>query len=84
MTVLRAETAINVTGGLAELASVMGSAASRFGILWSGRPTVLLAPAVAAECARRGMDRGRRGVSYGSAGAGGARTGRNLGWPGAS
>jgi hypothetical protein len=57
VTVTRAESVINVTGGLAEIASVMGSAASGFGILWSGRPTVLLAPAVAAECARRGMSK---------------------------
>ncbi len=55
VTVTRAESVINVTGGLAEIASVMGTAASGFGILWSGRPTVLLAPAVAADCARRGM-----------------------------
>ena len=57
VTVTRAETVINVTGGLAEIASVMGTAASGFGILWSGRPTVLLAPAVAADCARRGMSK---------------------------
>ena len=37
MTVLRAETVINVTGGLDELASVIGSAASLFGILHSGK-----------------------------------------------
>jgi hypothetical protein len=55
VTVTRAESVINVTGGLAEIASVMGTAASGFGILWSGRPTVLIAPAVAADCARRGM-----------------------------
>jgi hypothetical protein len=55
VTMTRAEAVINVTGGLAEIASVMGSAASGFGILWSGKPTVLLAPAVAADCARRGM-----------------------------
>jgi hypothetical protein len=57
VTVTRAETVINVTGGLAEIASVMGTAASGFGILWSGRPTVLLAPAVAVDCARRGMSK---------------------------
>jgi hypothetical protein len=57
VTVARAETVINVTGGLAEIASVMGSAASGFGILWSGKPTVLLAPAVAAACARGGMSK---------------------------
>lgn len=55
VTLTRAESVINVTGGLAEIASVMGSAASGFGILWSGRPTVLIAPAVAADCARRGL-----------------------------
>ena len=37
VTVLRAETVINVTGGLDELASVIGSAASLFGILHSGK-----------------------------------------------
>ncbi|HEX2892319.1 hypothetical protein [Vineibacter terrae] len=55
VTLTRAESVINVTGGLREIASVMGSAASGFGILWSGRPTVLIAPAVAADCARRGL-----------------------------
>ena len=57
VTLMRAESVINVTGGLAEIASVMGTAASGFGILWSGRPTVLLAPAVATECAHRGMSK---------------------------
>ncbi len=42
VTVLRAETVINVTGGLDEVASVMGSAASLFGILHSGVPAVIL------------------------------------------
>jgi hypothetical protein len=55
VTLTRAESVINVTGGLPEIASVMGTAASGFGILWSGKPAVLLAPAVAADCARRGM-----------------------------
>jgi hypothetical protein len=57
VTVTRAETVINITGGLAEIASVMGSAASGFGILWSGKPAVLIAPALAAECARNGMSK---------------------------
>jgi hypothetical protein len=35
----------------------MGTAASGFGILWGGKPTVLLAPAVAADCARRAMSK---------------------------
>jgi hypothetical protein len=57
VTLTRAESVINVTGGLAEIASVIGTAASGFGILWNGRPTVLLAPAVAADCAKRGMSK---------------------------
>lgn len=57
VTVTRAETVANVTGGLAEIASVMGTAMSGFGILWNGKPTVLIAPAVAADCARRGMSK---------------------------
>jgi hypothetical protein len=54
VTVLRAETAINVTGGLAELASVMGSAASGFAVLHDGRVAVVVAPFVAAKLAREG------------------------------
>ena len=50
----RAETVINVTGGLADLASVMGSAASLFAMLHNGKVTVLLAPFVAGEMARDG------------------------------
>jgi hypothetical protein len=55
VTLLRAETAINVTGGLAEIASVMGSAASAFQILWNGIATVLISPATAAAMSRTGM-----------------------------
>jgi hypothetical protein len=57
VTVFRAETAINVTGGLAEIASVMGSAASAFQILWSGIATVILSPATAATLAAKGMSK---------------------------
>lgn len=57
VTLYRAETAVNVTGGLAEIAGVMGSAASAFQILWSGIATVLLAPATAALLAREGMSK---------------------------
>jgi hypothetical protein len=53
----RAETAVNVTGGLPEVASVMGSAASLFTVVHRGIPALLLAPAVAAEQARRGRSR---------------------------
>ena len=56
-TLFRAETAINVTGGLAEIASVMGSAASAFQILWSGIATVLLSPATATSLARDGLSK---------------------------
>ncbi len=55
VTVFRAETAINVTGGLGEIASVMGSAASAFQILWSGIAVVLLSPATANALAADGM-----------------------------
>jgi hypothetical protein len=52
VTVLRAETAINVTGGLDELASVMGSAASLFAMLHDGKVAVIVAPFVARRLAR--------------------------------
>lgn len=57
VTVTRAESVINVTGGLEEIASVMGSSASAFQILWQGMATVILAPPTAAELARRGMSK---------------------------
>jgi len=59
VTLLRAETVINVTGGLDELASVMGSAASLFGILHGGRPTVILSPFTARRLAGLGWTRDR-------------------------
>jgi hypothetical protein len=57
VTVTRVETLINVTGGLEEIASVMGTAASAFQIMWSGRPTVIIAPATAQQLAKRGMSK---------------------------
>ena len=57
MTVLRAETAINVTGGLAELASVMASAASAFTMLHEGRVAVVVAPFVARRLAAEGRSK---------------------------
>jgi hypothetical protein len=57
VTVLRAETVINVTGGLEELASVMGSAASLFGILHSGKVGVVLSPFTARRLAGEGRSR---------------------------
>jgi hypothetical protein len=57
VTALRAETVINVTGGLDELASVMGSAASLFGILHGGMPGVILSPFTARRLAGAGWTR---------------------------
>jgi hypothetical protein len=57
VTVLRAETAINVTGGLAELASVMASAASAFTMLHEGRVAVVVAPFVARRLAAEGRSK---------------------------
>ncbi|MEM7252068.1 MAG: hypothetical protein AAF493_11630 [Pseudomonadota bacterium] len=57
VTLLRAESAINVTGGLHELASVMGSAASAFSILYGGHVGVIIAPFTAQQCAREGMSK---------------------------
>lgn len=61
VTVLRAESCINVTGGLDEIASVMGSAASAFSALHAGCVAVLLAPATAAQLAARGW--GKREIA---------------------
>jgi hypothetical protein len=57
LVVTRAETAVNVTGGLAEIASVMASAASLFTVAHRGRPVLLLAPATALDQAGRGRSR---------------------------
>jgi hypothetical protein len=57
VTLMRAESVINVTGGLAEIASVMGTAASAFSTLWSGRSTVILSPALANSLAAKGMSK---------------------------
>jgi hypothetical protein len=48
---------MNVTGGIEEIASVMGTAASAFQIMWSGRPTIIVAPATAVQLAGRGMSK---------------------------
>src|SRR5215813_12653821 len=57
VTVMRAETVINVTGGLEELASVTGCAASRFCILHSGKAAVILASFTARRLAQDGWTR---------------------------
>ena len=60
VTVLRAETAINVTGGLAELASVMASAASAFTMLHEGRVAVGGGAVRGPAPGGRGLEQGRR------------------------
>lgn len=57
VTVTRAETMINVTGGLEELASVMASAASAFTMLYAGKVAVVLAPHVARDLAAQGWSK---------------------------
>jgi hypothetical protein len=57
VTVLRAETVVNVTGGLAEVASVMASAASAFTMLYEGRVAVIVAPFVARRLAAEGWSK---------------------------
>lgn len=57
VTVTRAESAVNVTGGLAEIADVMGSAASLFAIYHNGVVAVILAPAVAKQLAAEGWSK---------------------------
>ena len=54
---LRAESVINVTGGLDDLASVMGTAASGFTMLHGGVAAVAIAPFVARELAGEGLDK---------------------------
>jgi hypothetical protein len=57
VTVMRAESVINVTGGLEEIASVMGSAASQFSLMHGGKVAVILAPYVARLLAADGLSR---------------------------
>ena len=57
VTVLRAETVVNVTGGLAEVASVMASAASAFTMLHEGCVAVVVAPFVARRLAAEGWSK---------------------------
>ena len=57
VTVLRAESAINVTGGLEEVANVMGSAASAFSWLHGGIVTVVISPATAEALVKEGVSK---------------------------
>jgi hypothetical protein len=57
VTLMRAETVINITGGLEEIASVMGSAASQFSLMHGGKVAVVLAPYVARRLAEDGWSK---------------------------
>ena len=57
ITLMRAEACVNVTGGLDDLANVMGSALSGFSLLHGGRVAVLIAPYTAQQLAARGLDK---------------------------
>ena len=54
VTVMRAESIVNVTGGLEELASVMGSLSSAFSVRRGGKVAVIVAPYVAQDLAAKG------------------------------
>jgi hypothetical protein len=58
LTVMRAESVINVTGGLPEIANVMGSAASGFSMARGGKVAVALAPFTARSLAEEGWNKG--------------------------
>jgi len=58
LVVQRAESVVNVTGGLDELASVMASATSAFSRLHGGKVAVILAPFVARILADEGRSKG--------------------------
>ncbi len=57
VTLMRAESVINLTGGLAEIASVMGSAVSQFSLMHGGKVAVVLAPYVAQRLADDGWSK---------------------------
>lgn len=57
LTVMRAESVINVTGGLEELASVMGSAASAFSMAHGGKVAVVVAPFTARSLETEGWSK---------------------------
>jgi hypothetical protein len=57
LVVQRAESVVNVTGGLDDLASVMASATSSFSRLHGGTVAVILAPFVAKSLAERGQSK---------------------------
>jgi hypothetical protein len=57
VTLMRAESVVNLTGGLEEIASAMGSAASQFSLMHGGKVAVVLAPYVAQRLAADGWSK---------------------------
>jgi hypothetical protein len=57
VTLMRAESVVNLTGGLEEIASVMGSAVSQFSLMHGGKVAVVLAPYVARRLADDGWSK---------------------------
>ena len=57
VTVMRTESVVNVTGGLEEIASAMGSAVSQFSLMHGGKVAVVLAPFVARRLADDGWSK---------------------------
>ena len=57
VTLMRAESVVNTTGGLEEIASVMGSAASQFSLMHGGKVTVVMAPYIARRLAGEGWSK---------------------------
>jgi len=57
VTLMRAESVVNITGGLEEIASVMGSAVSQFSLMHGGKVVVVLAPYVAQRLADDGWSK---------------------------
>src|SRR6516162_7527875 len=57
VTLMRAESVINITGGLEEIVSVMSSAASQFSLMHGGNVAVVLAPYVARRLAEDGWSK---------------------------
>jgi hypothetical protein len=57
VTLLRTESVVNVTGGLEEIASVMGSAASQFSMMHGGKVAVVLSPYVARRLSDNGWSK---------------------------
>jgi len=57
VTLMRAESVINITGGLEEIASIMSSAVSQFSVMHGGKVAVVLAPYVARRLAEDGWSK---------------------------